>query len=942
LGYGSTFYLQQSLVANNAIDTLDTDTWVGMYEEMTNCAYDTTILPRVDDVYQPTLQYGSDTINMLVMNFDYYRFKPNALNTNIYFDFDTINNIITDKAIRPGFPYDDFKVFAVAPSTTQTANGFVVYRVGTDNIFYDQFNLLNGTGGANANILEIDFGDGNGYQNVILGQDNYFNVAYNNVGTQIIQAQVRVGNQPRVSYSRSKIHNLQVANPLILPDNPIQSLHNLNVATYEPCSGTPLNQIKTIIYLEGIDIPDCFPSQNRNAINIYGSQIFATGLADLRNFGYRFIVVDWQNSRIDMRDNARNVINLINDLKCQGADVQNDEQYVIIGESMGGIIAKMAMIEMEQNHNSPCFPEKEHNTRLLITLDAPHGGAHIPMSVQKMSNFLRNTAGAIAGTSLVGPGLGVPLGIIGTKLFFKSQDLLLDATAAKQLLMDHVSTQSLLWPHTYNMHKERKILLDELQSKGNYPRHTKLFAISNGNMMGHNQTRLWDGAPRLDGDTLLKVNARATVRILGTRFPYSGLDLRMNADPNGVGNIGGINFGTFWFKIKLKFFGVKILTGFNSLCAKDWDADMRPISNKAGGIYDIYENYFQGGDFLNNNSGLNYNGQGIWENINNANRFGTSVRVKTDGMHFNFVPVSSALDFGNALTIPFDLLPTAIITGNSPFDVSMGWKGDSLYGTSTLQQGLLGENITLRNQIHTAFRNDTLYTDQTNKIQANAILYTTFCTGAGTNANRPIRAINREIGDDLLYVENRVLPWQGAYSVSDDIFVNIPSPYYSYPSQPNLLTTLPSVFSKRNPLIITNTGFGIFNTSIGNLNYNTPFTGPYGQFASGLGACCNTYSPRIGNPIYNPIAVPKQIVSIYPNPNTGNFVLDIRNNNNSVITYTITDLMGKIIETKIVSNLKPLPNVKIPIQLQSNLPKGLYLIHIKHSNKQETLKINLQ
>jgi Secretion system C-terminal sorting domain len=951
LDMGAHFLDSNLFTSFNTADTLDTDTWVGMYEEMTYCAYDTTILKHVDSVYWPTTQYSADTVNMMVMNFDYYLFKPDALTTNIYFDFDTINDILTDKVIRPGFPYDDFKVFAVAPSTTQTNSGSVVFRVGTDNFFYDQFNKLDGSGGASARILEIDFGDGSGFQNVILGQDNYFNVAYFNIASQVIRSRIRVGNDPDpVAFSISRIHNLQIANFELLPDIGPTKMHNLNVAIYEPCSGTPSNQVKTIIYLEGIDLLDFLPSQNKNTLNIYTSQIFATGLADLRNYGYRFVIVDWANSRIDMNDNAKNVIALINDLKCQMSDA-NEEQFVIIAESMGGIVARIAMIDMEQNHSlSNCFPEKEHNTRLLVTLDAPHGGAHIPMGAQRMANFLRNFGGAVVGGAIggaigsvsgntgLGVALGVPLGIIGTKLFFKSQDLFLDGDAAKQLLISHVSTSSIIGPITYNSHDKRKALLDDLQAKGNYPKHTKLFAISNGNMMGHGQTRLWDGAPRLDNDTLLKLNARATVRLFKKRFNYAGLDMRINGDPNGTGNIGGINFGTWWIKVKLKWFGLKFYTGFNSLCNKDWDADMRPLTNKAGGIYDLYENYFNGGTILNNN--LTYDGQGVWQNVNNKNRFGTSMRFKTDGLHFNFVPVSSALDFGKAMKIPFDQLPTAIITNSSRFDVSMGWKGDTLMGTPTTAQLVLGDNIMLRNRLHTDFRNDTLYTTQYNKIPSNAIFYSTQCIGSGNNPVRPIRMMNREIGDNQIYIENRFLPWQGAYSVSDDIFVNKRSPFYSYPNQANQITTLSSVFSKQNSFIISNSGFGIFNLNIGNLNYNAPFSGPYGQFTSGLGVCCNSYGPRMPNP--NTIIQPKPTLSIYPNPTNGIVFLEIVNNNSSKLSYSITDLLGRIINKSKVEINSEISNVKIPIQLPTNIAKGLYLIQVNHINILQTFKINLQ
>jgi hypothetical protein len=60
----------------------------------------------------------------------------------------------------------------------------------------------------------------------------------------------------------------------------------------------------------------------------------------------------------------------------------------------------------------------------------------------------------------------------------------------------------------------------------------------------------------------------------------------MNTDPNGIGNLGSFNCGSYWFKIRLKWWGIKVKTGFYSLAAKIWDGDMRPISTSAGGVMD--------------------------------------------------------------------------------------------------------------------------------------------------------------------------------------------------------------------------------------------------------------------------------------------------------------------------------------------------------------------
>jgi hypothetical protein len=95
----STFF-----VSNNTIDTIDTETWLSTYTEMRNSAYDTMPMKLADTILNSCYNYKPDTINMLIMKYDYYKFKSNALSTNIYFNFDTVNNILTDKFPRPSFP----------------------------------------------------------------------------------------------------------------------------------------------------------------------------------------------------------------------------------------------------------------------------------------------------------------------------------------------------------------------------------------------------------------------------------------------------------------------------------------------------------------------------------------------------------------------------------------------------------------------------------------------------------------------------------------------------------------------------------------------------------------------------------------------------------------------------------------------------------------------
>lgn len=54
-----------------------------------------------------------------------------------------------------------------------------------------------------------------------------------------------------------------------------------------------------------------------------------------------------------------------------------NEQNVVIGMSMGGLVARYALRHMETTN-------RIHDTKLYISHDAPHQGANLPLSLQAL------------------------------------------------------------------------------------------------------------------------------------------------------------------------------------------------------------------------------------------------------------------------------------------------------------------------------------------------------------------------------------------------------------------------------------------------------------------------------------------------------------------------------------------------------------------------------
>ncbi len=102
--------------------------------------------------------------------------------------------------------------------------------------------------------------------------------------------------------------------------------------------------------------------------------LFPTLLAELRNRGYDIVYVDFADGAAYLQANAEfltGVLEWVNSTKI------TDEENVLIGASMGGIIGRYVLAKLESEGKSHC-------TGLFFTLDSPHNGANVPLSFQAL------------------------------------------------------------------------------------------------------------------------------------------------------------------------------------------------------------------------------------------------------------------------------------------------------------------------------------------------------------------------------------------------------------------------------------------------------------------------------------------------------------------------------------------------------------------------------
>jgi hypothetical protein len=146
---------------------------------------------------------------------------------------------------------------------------------------------------------------------------------------------------------------------------------------------------RPLIIAEGYDPGHILNPEEKygaNDINQFLREIRGLDANNLRqilinNPQYDLVYVDWKNGTDDLYRNAKllkKVIELVNADKVAVNGVI--QENVIIGQSMGGVITRIALKEMENEG-------KNHQTRLFISQDSPQQGANTPIAYQYMATI---------------------------------------------------------------------------------------------------------------------------------------------------------------------------------------------------------------------------------------------------------------------------------------------------------------------------------------------------------------------------------------------------------------------------------------------------------------------------------------------------------------------------------------------------------------------------
>ena len=488
-------------------------------------------------------------VNLGVAAFKYNYIASNALTNNLI----SYQNGVVDDVFVNGIwqdPYSDDYVFVFAPSVPIVQGSSVTYQLTIDKLFTNlDVDLVN---------HPIEFDNGNGvYVPIDLP---YESTCSYSAGDKHLRLRLTLSdNTVLESHSKIKVQIVggnQVGDFLI-PDY-VHTVDTLIGGKYISAlvSGKYNNSgsvDKPFIFVEGFDdrvfglVNNVSPLLENSFTEYFNSASFDSilnklvglshgefdfkwfynsAISDTLKLNYDVFYVDFLNPEADIRHNAfllEKAIKEINNLKSNGS-----KRNIVMGYSMGGLIARYALCDMEANH----IP---HQTDVYVSFDSPHLGVNVPLGLQYV---FRDIYSVLYGDS---PGSGL--------LLFDNYDpvttyimSVYSCTSAKQMMYYYVEPDGSL---TTNYHTTWQTALNNIGfPKGDNGHPIENLSIVNGGNIDTTNSCLLDLDVSIGNDPLFSSGWLRWLLHVFTKA--SNLDMTIEAyRNNGNGGLLGISMGIY-------------------------------------------------------------------------------------------------------------------------------------------------------------------------------------------------------------------------------------------------------------------------------------------------------------------------------------------------------------------------------------------------------------
>jgi len=472
-----------TIQSNNEVDRIQ---WESLYASLYSMQFNDSInLPDPDSIVSIVETKPTTVTSLAFLHYDYEQFKPQdqagalILNEQIY--------------LRPTIhPYEYKTAVAIAPVRKHLHGAEQKFSFYSDLFFHNQTHAIF--------QLEVDLDDGQGYRTVNF--DQVIVTTYATEGIKTLQFRVTYTNQTIVvCRSRIEVQDIATVNTTLRYSEPVEvSRNDLSFTTTRPYKGEAGSAKVTIAYADNDNILDkpliVVPGFDPESIlnpNDPGYTLeslldnFDNGGIDipinldffgqtlrqkLESEGYDIVFIDFADGTDYIQRNAFVVEDVIEWVNAQKVGTTPN---VVLGMSMGGLVARYALRDMELRNI-------DHDTNLYISHNAPHQGANAPLGFQALIKQLASIK------------LEHITGIIGLDFGSLSGDIqrgirVLNSPAAQQMLIYQIAavpTADGFSHHVDNtVHQE---FMQEYQLMG-YPRLNGIrnIAIANGSECGTEQ-----------------------------------------------------------------------------------------------------------------------------------------------------------------------------------------------------------------------------------------------------------------------------------------------------------------------------------------------------------------------------------------------------------------------------------------------------------------------
>lgn len=343
-----------------------------------------SVKPQLDNF--ETQKDGNNVLLSAIIG-KYNQIKANALEDNLIY-YDEVNNKVSDVYKNGQWvnPYDTKYLFAFV-ANTESCNSLTVNYTLPENLFFKS-TLFTG--------LAFDAGDGAGYRDLAIGST--ISVTYDSSGEKILRLKLReISGRTLETHTKIHIENdidVSILNTSgLLTKEYTTSAFNGETVTARIVYKIPSQNAiqKPFIVVEGFDPWQALPLMNKEAVDYPNNHTYAgfthynsyvNWFRELENiYGYNVIYVDWKNSEADIRANACLLQDIIKDINYSKYTSGSSEKNVVCGLSMGGLVARYALRDMELNNEL-------HEVDTYISGDTPHLGVNVPIGFQMFINQL--------------------------------------------------------------------------------------------------------------------------------------------------------------------------------------------------------------------------------------------------------------------------------------------------------------------------------------------------------------------------------------------------------------------------------------------------------------------------------------------------------------------------------------------------------------------------